>query len=296
MRKIGFAVSIALHICLIVWLFNTSLHIANLEVKERTIKITPVTPAELVFYDTRKQVKPKTQLVFSDTPKDATQLPPVANIRQPRGKGLQAGRKRPSLIAPNFSFGGRKKLKDLQYMPDFLLVGGSKPLIPNPFAKSIPEEQPNLSHYIPSVADLYSDTEISQILAVGPSGLNSNDLNANQNRDLYKGKQGRIDFNVRGLDIRPWATKVVNQIQQHWYLPANLTAVSNISLRVGIKITVEKSGSLSSAEINEPSRLKEYDQAVLSALNSCAPFPKLPEEFPDKNLIAFLHFNVSDHE
>jgi TonB family protein len=296
MRKIGFVVSIALHMGLILWLFNTSLPFANLEIEETVIKAKPAKPIELVFYKPLKPSAPKTEIVFSDTGKKIIPVPPAERKDSPVKEVLQNRKQSLSLMAPSVSIARPKIIRDLQHMPNFLILGGKEPLIPNPFAQNVPGKEPDLSEYIPSVADLYNDTKISQILAIGPSGVNPDDPNAKKNRELYKGKQGRIDFNVQGLDIRPWARKVVNKIQQQWQLPANLIAVTNISLRVGIKITVEKSGSLSSIEVNEPSYLKEYDQAVLSALNACAPFPSLPVEFPDENLIAFLHFNVSDHE
>jgi TonB family protein len=298
MRKIGFLVSIALHIGLIYLFFNIRIPVANLQIRPDITDVKLVLPAEIVFYDTKKIPRTDPEIIFTD-PRTGKILPAPGLTAPAAEKGKSKQEKQaeqdtgaiPALQKFSLSPAQQPLLK---HKPDFLIPEGKQPLIANPFAEIRRELEPDLSKYISPYARIYGDPEVSKVFEVGadvPGGK------AKQGPDvLSKGKQGRIDFNVVGLDITPWARKVVNKIQKYWFLPSNLSVVPDTSLTVGVKIVVQKSGSISSVEIQETSKVEELDRAVLYALNSSSPFPSLPEGFPRKNLVAFLHFNISDND
>lgn len=106
------------------------------------------------------------------------------------------------------------------------------------------------------------------------------------------GRQARASFKVRDYDITPWAERVVNRIQSNWTIPLQQTALT--SDVVGISVTVERNGELSSVEILNSTRDQSLDQAALEAVKKSAPFPGLPDDFPYKNLEALFVFQYYD--
>ena len=67
-----------------------------------------------------------------------------------------------------------------------------------------------------------------------------------------------------------------------------------ISLNLEIFVIIEKSGELLSVEITKSSEIQLLDQTALSALHMSSPFPKLPDDFPNKNLEAYFVFSYDD--
>ena len=105
-------------------------------------------------------------------------------------------------------------------------------------------------------------------------------------------RRGSASFKVKDYDISPWAKIVVDRIQKNWILsPAQKTSAKG---EVEILVIIEKSGELSSVEIIKSSEIQLLDQTALNALNMSSPFPKLPDDFPNKNLEAYFVFNYDD--
>ncbi|UCC41632.1 MAG: TonB C-terminal domain-containing protein [Candidatus Aminicenantes bacterium] len=105
-------------------------------------------------------------------------------------------------------------------------------------------------------------------------------------------RRGRASFQVKDYDISPWAKIVVDRIQKNWVLsPSQKTGAKG---EVEIFVIIEKSGELSSVEIIRSSEIQLLDQTALKALNISSPFPKLPDDFPNKNLEAYFVFSYDD--
>jgi outer membrane biosynthesis protein TonB len=98
------------------------------------------------------------------------------------------------------------------------------------------------------------------------------------------------------LDITPWAKQVVTRIQEFWQIPPSIIATPNLSLSVGVRVVIGKTGSLDTVELKQSCLLEEVDKAVLLALNRGAPYPRLPETFPQESLEAYFWFNVNNNE
>ena len=112
----------------------------------------------------------------------------------------------------------------------------------------------------------------------------------------YGGRQshraGKVSFNVKGYDITPWATEVVNKIQTNWIIPPSQS--QNIKGAVRFFLIIESNGEISSIEIIESTDISALDLLALNAINSSLPFPRLPDDFPSKKLEAYLVFHYND--
>lgn len=108
----------------------------------------------------------------------------------------------------------------------------------------------------------------------------------------YPFQAGAASFNSKNFDLTPWAGEVVIRIQKNWTIPALEKEISKS--QVGISVIIDKTGELSSAEIVLSSKFESLDQAALEALKLSAPLPKLPDDFPAKNLEAYFLFEYGD--
>lgn len=93
-------------------------------------------------------------------------------------------------------------------------------------------------------------------------------------------------------NIKPWAEKVVNLVQARWILPqlASLPRNKNVALIM----LVDREGQLLSLDVATSTTSEILDQAAITAVRLCAPFPPLPEDFPGKSLEFYLLFTYHD--
>ncbi len=93
-------------------------------------------------------------------------------------------------------------------------------------------------------------------------------------------------------NIKPWAEKVVTLVQARWVLP-QLSAMPR-NKNVALILLVDRDGQLQSLEIVTSTTSEILDQAALTAVRLCVPFPPLPEDFPGKSLEFYLVFTYHD--
>jgi TonB family protein len=93
-------------------------------------------------------------------------------------------------------------------------------------------------------------------------------------------------------NIKPWAEKVVSMVQSRWVLPQ--LAVLPKNKNVALILLVDREGRLLSLEIATSTSSEVLDQAAMTAVRLCAPFPPLPEDFPGKSLEFYLVFTYHD--
>lgn len=104
--------------------------------------------------------------------------------------------------------------------------------------------------------------------------------------------RGKVSFNITGYNLTPWATEVVNKIQMNWIIPPSQRMIAKGTVR--IFVIVERDGKLSSVEMDESSEVSALDFLALNAINSSAPFPRLPDDFPFRSLEAYFVFQYND--
>lgn len=103
---------------------------------------------------------------------------------------------------------------------------------------------------------------------------------------------GKAEAPSYHYDIKPWAEKVINLIQSKWVLP--LVAVMPSNKNVALVLLVDRDGQLLSLEITNSTTSEVLDQAAVTAVRLCAPFPSLPADFPGKSLEFYLVFTYHD--
>ncbi len=108
------------------------------------------------------------------------------------------------------------------------------------------------------------------------------------------GGRQRVGMSIplKGYDLLPWATKVIDRLQLNWALPAvpEVPEAAKISMIVVIK----KTGELDSIEILEGTSLEALDRAALDAIRASLPFPPLPADFPGDLLEINFEFVYND--
>jgi TonB family protein len=103
---------------------------------------------------------------------------------------------------------------------------------------------------------------------------------------------GKASFNISQIDISPWARDVVEKIQKNWAIPTSQDDDGkNV---VEITVSIGKNGDLLNVGIRNSSAHPTLDQAALNAVRMSAPFPKLPDNFPNDNLETHFLFQYNE--
>jgi TonB family protein len=108
------------------------------------------------------------------------------------------------------------------------------------------------------------------------------------------GGRQRVGMSIplKGYDLLPWATAVIDRLQVNWTLPA----VGGVpkAAKIGMIVVIKKNGELDSIEIIEGTSLEALDKAALEALRTSLPFPPLPADFPGDLLEITFEFVYND--
>ena len=99
---------------------------------------------------------------------------------------------------------------------------------------------------------------------------------------------GNAFFDSRGYDITPWAKRMVYRVKKNWIFPP----VSEFGLKgvVGIYLLIRRDGAIENVHIRKTSGIRPFDQAAFNAIELSLPLPPLPDDFPHKDLPAYLLF------
>jgi TonB family protein len=97
---------------------------------------------------------------------------------------------------------------------------------------------------------------------------------------------------LKGYDLLPWATAVIDRLQLNWALPA-VPEVPEAA-RISMIVVIKKTGELDSIEILEGTSLETLDRAALEAIRASLPFPALPADFPGDLLEITFEFVYND--
>jgi hypothetical protein len=106
------------------------------------------------------------------------------------------------------------------------------------------------------------------------------------------GQRVGMSVALKGYDLLPWATKVIDRLQLNWMLPAAPEVPAGA--KIGMIIVIKKNGELDSIEIVEGTSIETLDRAALDALRMSLPFPALPADFPGDLLEITFEFIYND--
>ncbi len=106
------------------------------------------------------------------------------------------------------------------------------------------------------------------------------------------GQRVGMSVALKGYDLLPWATKVIDRLQVNWMLPA--APEVPVGAKIGMIVVIKKSGELDSIEIVEGTSIETLDRAALDALRVSLPFPPLPADFPGDLLEITFEFVYND--
>jgi TonB family protein len=108
------------------------------------------------------------------------------------------------------------------------------------------------------------------------------------------GGRQRVGMSIplKGYDLLPWATAVIDRLQLNWALPS-VPEVPDAA-RISMIVVIKKSGELDSIEILEGTSLEALDRAALEAIRASLPFPALPVDFPGDLLEITFEFVYND--
>ncbi len=106
------------------------------------------------------------------------------------------------------------------------------------------------------------------------------------------GQRVGMSIALKGYDLLPWASAVIDRLQANWALPA--VAEIPDPARIGMIVVIKKSGELDSIEILEGTTVEALDRSALDALRAALPFPALPADFPGDLLEITFEFVYND--
>ena len=108
------------------------------------------------------------------------------------------------------------------------------------------------------------------------------------------GGRQRVGMSIplKGYDLLPWATMVIDRLQLNWTLPS-VPEVPDAA-RISMIVVIKKTGELDSIEILEGTSLEALDRAALEAIRASLPFPALPADFPGDLLEITFEFVYND--
>jgi TonB family protein len=177
---------------------------------------------------------------------------------------------------PEFTL-GFKLTPSNEENPRFSLnITPSKDISPEP-EDYLTEEELDLLRY------LSSETSIQRPLGKSPS---------TETYGARISSPGKASFNINQIDISPWARDVVEKIQKNWAIPTSQDdGGKNV---VEITVSIRKNGDLLNVGIRNSSAHPTLDQAALNAVRMSAPFPELPDNFPNDNLEAHFLFRYNE--
>jgi TonB family protein len=101
-----------------------------------------------------------------------------------------------------------------------------------------------------------------------------------------------VSIPLKGYDLLPWATAVIDRLQVNWSLPSVMSLPK--TSKVSFIVVVKKTGELESIEVLEGTTVEVLDRAALEAIRASLPFPALPPDFPGDLLEMTFEFVYND--
>lgn len=101
---------------------------------------------------------------------------------------------------------------------------------------------------------------------------------------------GDLSFNTVDFEFAPYLLELKKRIEEKWYPPVAFRGGLPYGGAALIRFAVEKDGTLGLLELVEGADHPSLDTAALNAVRFGAPFPPLPDDFPEKRWVITCTF------
>lgn len=93
-----------------------------------------------------------------------------------------------------------------------------------------------------------------------------------------------------GVDFQPYLIQVLAAVRRNFRSVMPESARLGRRGRVGIQLSIDRSGRIPKLVISGSSGFEPYDRAAVAAVAASEPFPPLPEEFPGEEIRVQINF------
>lgn len=148
---------------------------------------------------------------------------------------------------------------------------------------------------VPQPEDYLSEEELDLLQYLSQETSSLRPLGTSPSTETYGARissPGKASFNISQIDISPWARNVVEKIQRNWTIPTSQE--NNEKNIVEITVSIGKNGNLLNLSIRNSSAHPPLDQAALTAVRMSAPFPELPDNFPNDSVEVHFLFRYNE--
>jgi colicin import membrane protein len=114
----------------------------------------------------------------------------------------------------------------------------------------------------------------------------------NANRASAAAGTSKIPPGDAGARTKDYIAAIGSRVKSNWSIPPTLLPKENIETIVEIKIM--RDGSLASADFEKRSGNRYFDDTALKAVRKSAPFPPMPEWYPDNSLEIGIRFHSAE--
>ena len=102
------------------------------------------------------------------------------------------------------------------------------------------------------------------------------------NREGSKTIPGDLSFNTIDFEYAPYLLELKRRVEEHWYPPVAFRGGLSYTGNALIRFAVNRDGSLGLLELVSGADHPSLDTAAMNAVRFGAPFPPLPDDFPEE--------------
>lgn len=121
----------------------------------------------------------------------------------------------------------------------------------------------------------------------GPAGDRGFDFNQTESGLQGSGVAyvGNYSMNTYEWAFGPWMQKWVNQLHRHWKAPYAYSHLGMIHGKTLIRMVINKNGRVESFAVLDTEGHESLHEASEAAVKAFAPYAKLPDDFPEEQLV-----------
>ena len=193
---------------------------------------------------------------------------------------------------------------DLPEESDLPHSEGRIPIVDNPSATDGADatgrsELPPLPDEAQSLSDAFKRSKFMEQSSPSPEPMLPMEVPEFENTGSARASVGGISLNTTAWDFAPYLLDLKHRIKQHWIPPIAFTALGAISGYTVINFRIYPDGTMEAMEILESHGHDALHRASKNAIKGAAPFRDLPEDFPEEYLditFGFYYLLPGDEE